>query len=208
MMKSFFLCEHRLKGPDAMENEKNSTQKWIDAAYHEFATNGPDFSINDLAKKSNLPRASLYYHVASKEELLEELLLLHQEKVNRYLSQLEGKVKNVIPDLYKFVYAHKTEILFHRQLLLNSHREEFYVLYKSANQRSMVLLLPQIKGLFDTTGSNEEFIRFYHTLTDTWYIRLDPNDFTVESLMSLATDIMENTLGLFSGTIRFKKDQA
>ncbi|TDK43405.1 TetR/AcrR family transcriptional regulator [Algoriphagus formosus] len=176
-------------------------QKWVEAAYSEFASLGPDFSLKALSEKSKLPRASLYYHFASKEELLEELLLLHQENINKYHSHLAKNVKSLIPDLYEVVYSFKEGILFHRQLLLHPEKDEFYSLYRSTNEHSFTILLPHIKRLFETNVSNEEFIQFYHTLTDAWYIRLDPNHFSVESMIALAMEIMEHTLGLFSGSI-------
>ncbi|NVJ84707.1 MAG: TetR/AcrR family transcriptional regulator [Algoriphagus sp.] len=189
-----------------MKSNQGVRQKWIEAAYSEFSLSGPDFSLKALSEKSKLPRASLYYHFASKEELLEELLFLHQENINKYHSHIEENVKSLIPDLYKAVYSHKEGILFHRQLLLHPEKDEFYTLYRSANEKSFAILLPHIKRLFDSSGSNEEFIQFYHTLTDAWYIRLDPNNFSVESMIALAMKIMENTLGLFSGSISPKNN--
>ncbi|GMQ24983.1 hypothetical protein Aoki45_16650 [Algoriphagus sp. oki45] len=181
--------------------EQGIKEKWVNAAYSEFVKAGPKFSLKALSEKNKLPRASLYYHFDSKEALLEELFSLHQEKINDYIIELESKVKNLIPDLYEVIYSHKEGILFHRQLLLHSEKEDFYSLYKSANERALTVLLPQIKSLFASSGTDEEFIQFYHTLTDAWYIRLDPNQFTVKSMIDLAMEIMENTLGLFSGSV-------
>jgi AcrR family transcriptional regulator len=187
-----------------MTSNQGIRQKWIEAAYSEFALLGPDFSLKALSEKSKLPRASLYYHFASKEELLEELLLHHQKNINIYHSHLEKTVKSLIPDLYEAVYSFKEGILFHRQLLLHSEKDEFFKLYRRTNENSFAILLPHIKRLFHTSGSDEEFIQFYHTLTDAWYIRLEPNNFSVERMIALAMEIMENTLGLFSGSISSK----
>ncbi|TFV94567.1 TetR/AcrR family transcriptional regulator [Algoriphagus kandeliae] len=180
---------------------QGAKDKWIEAAYSEFALSGPEFSLNALAEKSKLPRASLYYHFDSKEALGEELLIFHQKKINSYLSELKKEVKDIVPDLYKVMYANKEGILFHRQLLLHRDQDEFLDIYKKGNNEALTILLPHIKQLFRTTGSDEDLIQFYHTLTDTWYIRVNPNDFNVENMISVAMEIMENTLGLFSGLI-------
>jgi AcrR family transcriptional regulator len=180
---------------------QGAKDKWIEAAYSEFSISGPEFSLNALAEKSKLPRASLYYHFDSKEALREELLIFHQEKIKCYLSELAENIKDIVPDLYKVMYKHKEGILFHRQLLLHRDQDDFLDIYKKGNNEAMAILLPHIKQLFRSTGSDEDLIQFYHTLTDTWYIRINPNDLTVERMISVAMEIMENTLGLFSGII-------
>jgi hypothetical protein len=46
-----------------------------------------------------------------------------------------------------------------------------------------------------------DIIDFYHTLTDAWYTRLDTKNMNVESMIALAVEIMENTLGLYTGIV-------
>lgn len=183
---------------------KGLKQKWIESAYSEFSAFGPDFSLKALAEKSKLPRASLYYHFDSKESLVEAVIFHHREMIEKYILELQKRVKTLIPDLYQVMFDHREGILFHRQLLLHQEKNGFHQIYKSANDRALSILLPQIKQLFGSVGTDEDFIQFYHTLTDAWYIRIDPNNFTVENLIAIALEIMENTLGLFSGIIQPK----
>jgi AcrR family transcriptional regulator len=174
--------------------KKETYNKWLEAAYQEFSCCGPDFSLKALARKANLPRATLYYHFDDKEHLLSELLSYHQSQINLYFCDLRNEVKMLIPDLYKVMYKYKEGILFHRQLLKNCHEDIFCELYKSTNEESIKILLPLIKVHFVTIKSDQELIQFYHTLTDAWYIRLNPKKLSVQYMIDLAVEIMESTL--------------
>jgi hypothetical protein len=55
--------------------------------------------------------------------------------------------------------------------------------------------LPHIKAIFESKGSDSDLIEFYHTLTDAWYTRLKTNELSVDTMISLAVEIMENTMG-------------
>ncbi|MBR8538109.1 TetR/AcrR family transcriptional regulator [Carboxylicivirga sediminis] len=175
---------------------KDTFSQWLEVAYIEFAHYGPEFSLKALAKKTNLPRATFYYHFDDKEHLISELLQYHKNQIHRYQKDLKNEVKELIPDLYQLMFNYKHGIMFHQQLFIHCDVEAFYRLYKDANETSIKILLPLIKALFDTDKTDREIIQFYHILTDAWYIRLNAKQFTVESMINLATDIMENTLGL------------
>jgi AcrR family transcriptional regulator len=174
---------------------KKTYKKWLEAAYKEFAENGPDFSLKALATKTTLPRATLYYHFANKSELISELLKYHQKIFLKYLSELK-QIKVLIPDLYTLLYRYKTGVRFHQQLLRNCHIKIYSDLYYESNNISIKKLLPHIKRYFGFIYTDEEIFQFYNTLTDAWYARLDFSDISVEKMISLAEEIMNNVLNL------------
>ncbi|WP_212217205.1 TetR/AcrR family transcriptional regulator [Carboxylicivirga linearis] len=182
-----------------MKTKSKKYQKWLTTAYKEFACNGPDFSLNALAAKAKLPRATLYYHFDDKEHLLAELVKHHKSIIEVYHNDISNNVKVLIPDLYKVMFKYKDALLFHYQLLKNCHIKQFCELYRGSNERSLIILLPLIKEQFYSDKSDREIIQFYHTLTDTWYTRLDVNNLSVESMVALAMEILESTLGLYQG---------
>nr|WP_280516776.1 TetR/AcrR family transcriptional regulator [Carboxylicivirga mesophila] len=170
----------------------------MEAAYLEFGLSGPEFSLKALAQKTNLPRATLYYHFDHKEHLIDQLLILHKSRVEEFLKQLRTEVKVLIPDLYVLMSKFKPAVLFHRQLLKNCHETRYCELYQHANKQSIHILLPLIKLLFDADKSDQEIIEFYNTLTDAWYIRLHPAQVNTDYMTELAIEIMDNTLGLYN----------
>ena len=184
-----------------MAKDIKTSQKWIDAAYLEFAVNGPEFSIKELAKKTMLPRSTLYYHFDSKENLIQELLNQHRLYIETYFFEMKSNVKALIPDLYELMFRYKESVLFHHKLLKYGHIKAFYTLYKDANDTTLNIVLPFIKALFKPDMPDSDIIHFYHTLTDAWYSRLDTKNMNVESMIALAVEIMENTLGLYTGVV-------
>jgi len=169
---------------------------WIEAAYEEFAVNGPDFSLKALSKKTNLPRATFYYYFNNKEHLIAELLNYHRELNNTYQTEIK-KIKTLIPDLYEIMFKYKVGIRFHQQLLRNSNVKEYQEIYSDINLSSIKILLPLIKPYFISNLSDKEICQFYNTLTDAWYSRLNFSNFSVNHMVSLAEEIMNDTIGVF-----------
>ncbi len=179
--------------------KKNETYfKWIIAAYQEFAMNGPDISLKSLSNNSSLSRSTFYYHFDDKEHLISELLDYHSNECEKFQTELKKNVKTLIPDLYIIMFQYKTSVMFHRQLLRNSHIDMYNKAYQSINNGSIKILLPQIRVYFPTNHSDLEIINFYSTLTDAWYSQLNFTNLSVDSMINLAEDIMENTLGLYN----------
>lgn len=176
-------------------NEKYN--KWLCAAYYEFAENGPDFSLKALAQKTGLPRATFYYHFLNKDELISELLEYHISIIEKYKLELE-EIKKLIPDLYVLLYRYLTSVKFHQQLLFNCHIPTFKSLYYEANKVSIQILLPLIKAHFGFNQPDEEVFNFYNTLTDAWYTRLNLSDTNPEKMASLAEEIAGNVLALYN----------
>lgn len=180
--------------------KKNKTYlKWINAAYQEFATNGPDISLKYLSDKMNLPRSTFYYHFDNKEDLMSELLSFHGNECEKFQTELKKNVKALIPDLYILMFKYKTSVMFHQQLLRNCHIEMYSKAYCCVNSSSIKIILPHIKSYFQTNHSDHEIMNFYNTLTDTWYSRITFTNLSVDSMIDLAENIMENTLGLYKG---------
>ena len=175
-------------------NEKH--KKWLCAAYYEFAENGPAFSLKALAQKTGLPRATFYYHFLNKDELINELLE-HHVSIAKKLQQELGNIINLIPDLYVLLFKYLITIKFHQQLLHNCHIPTYKTVYFETNKVCIQILLPHIKTHFGFNQSNEEIFRFYNTLTDAWYSRLDLKDTSPGKMANLAEEITGNILALY-----------
>lgn len=180
--------------------------KWLCAAYYEFAENGPEFSLKALAQKTGLPRATFYYHFLNKEELINELLEYHISIAQKFLKEL-NEINVLIPDLYMLLFRYLITVQFHQQLLRNCHIPSFKTLYYEANKASIEILLPHIKRHFGFNQPDKEVFRFYNTLTDAWYTRLNLSDTNVEEMADLAEEIAGNVLALIKNKNSIKNSK-
>ncbi|MBS2099966.1 TetR/AcrR family transcriptional regulator [Carboxylicivirga linearis] len=181
-----------------MNTKPLTFQKWLEAAYKEFACYGPDFSLKALSGKAGLPRATFYYHFNNKEHLTEELLVYHCKVAEQFSNELKREVSELIPDLYEVMFRYKLNVRFHQQLLRNNHVEAFQNVYTRINTCSIEILLPFIRKYFNSDKSNVDLIEFFNTLTGAWYARINFKNCTVEYMCNLAIEIMEHTLGLYN----------
>lgn len=175
-----------------MKKRSETYQKWINAAYEEFATKGPDFSLKALSLKTGLPRATFYYYFDNKKILMDELLNVHQQSSNRFCEELKTSITSLIPDLYVVMYNYKEGVRFQQQLLRNQHIEQYYTVYCSIHNSCIQILLPFIKAHFKLNCHDRDIITFYNTLTDAWYSRVNCNNLSVESMTILAISLMDN----------------
>jgi AcrR family transcriptional regulator len=180
-----------------MSKNTSIYQTWIDCAYKEFAEEGPNFSLKALANKANLPRATFYYHFEGKQDLISELLAYHHQCAEAYFEVLRTKVNALVPDVYNSLFEFKTCLLFHHQLFKHKDIDTYYEVYKDINATSYIILLPQLKRHFQTE-TEDQLINFFSILTDTWYARLNTKNINVDTMIELALDILENTMGLYT----------
>jgi AcrR family transcriptional regulator len=105
-----------------MPVSKTAKQKWIEKGYEHFALYGPEnLSILKISKEIGLPRTSFYYYFADKEDMIEQLLILHYKNTDLYMAAFKDQCKVLIPDLYGLLEQLQTGIKFHRQLFVNRH---------------------------------------------------------------------------------------
>ena len=127
----------------------DSKQKWLKKAYKHFAEYGPEnLSILKISKEIGLPRTSFYYYFADKEDLIEQLLLMHYRTNDLYVAAFKEHCKVLIPDIHYLLEQFQTGIKFHRQLFVNRHIPNYNMVYMRVN---------------DTTNKVEVplFIRYY-----------------------------------------------
>jgi AcrR family transcriptional regulator len=178
-----------------VNKKKETYNKWIKAAYEEFAEDGPNFSLKALSSKESLSRTTLYYHFSDREDLIDELIHYHTLAIEGIIKELRN-MRVLIPDLYELLYQHNINLKFHKQLFNNSHIVSFNELYHYGNDEIIKCLVPYVKAYYKLKYSDKEIFNFYSTLTDAWYAKLDFTNLSVKSMIELAEEIMDNILRL------------
>ncbi|MCK4678155.1 MAG: TetR/AcrR family transcriptional regulator [Bacteroidales bacterium] len=173
----------------------NSKQKWLEEAYDLFGEYGPDgLNIKLLAEKAGLPRTNFYYHFADKEDLIEQLLHLHNQVCENYCEVLRDQMRVFLPDMHKVAVEHQEGFKFHRQLFLNRNDHRLNLVYINANNSCNPVIIPKLIEYYKLNVPYSIIESLWTTVTDTWYSRLDVNNFNVSCLCGLTEEIMKTVL--------------
>lgn len=101
------------------------TEIWIIKGYETFALLGEKgLIIEHLAKEVGISKSSFYHHFADLDIFLEKILLHHLTK-SLVIAEKERKAEKINPDLINILIEHKTDLLFNRQLRINSNKLNF-----------------------------------------------------------------------------------
>jgi AcrR family transcriptional regulator len=99
---------------------KKSKETWIEKGYEIFALCGyQSLKIEPLAKKVGVSKSSFYHHFADLD-LFIQLLLKHHIQQSNIIAIKEQNAININPELINILVDHKTDLLFNRQLRINS----------------------------------------------------------------------------------------
>jgi AcrR family transcriptional regulator len=174
-------------------NNSASYNKWIEVGYHCFAEQGPqNFSIMSLAEKCELPRTNFYYYFDHKADLFDKLIELHFETTAQlFNTELEHKLHSLIPDLYCIALDFKLGFQFAKQLFINRENPIYNKAYKQSIALSTDLIIPKFKEFSKIDLPDEIVKSIWFTVTDTWFSRVNFDDFSVEYLCELYFEIMD-----------------
>jgi AcrR family transcriptional regulator len=178
-----------------VKKEKNNKKKWIEGAYSHFANVGPEqLNIKRIAEITGLPRTNFYYHFPDTDILVTQLLNFHEDVSKEYEKELQRKLKVFIPDLHRVLHSFETGVKFHWQLFKHRSDVRFGYIYNCVNSSSADIILPVFRDYYKLTVSDPALKALWKTLTDSWYSRLDFEDFSPESLAELSESIMQSIM--------------
>lgn len=180
-----------------MKNSE-SYNKWIEAAYLCFAEEGPkSLSITTLAKKCGLPRTNFYYYFGNKEDLIHKVIELHFKSTTEIFNiELENRLHSFMPDLYVILSEFKVGLQFAKQLFNNREQQQFNDAYKKGLELSADFIVPKFMTFFKIDLPLEAGKLLWFTLADSWYSKIDFDNFTVDSLSELAYEVTDSVIPL------------
>lgn len=170
-------------------------EKWLNTAFQSFAECGPtQLSINSIAKEIGVPRTTFYHYFADKENLIEELLAMYMTYVDKFIDEGKTCCKQLIPDLYILLEKYALSLQFSRQLLLNRTEPHFNLVFQKGRQKTNKIIVPLFISYYNFNVPDNLAEELWNSLTESWYLRLDPKDVTVESMQKLTEEIMQTVL--------------
>lgn len=174
-------------------NTTGSYNVWLETAYKLFAEKGLEsFSVKEVAKLCGLPRTNFYYYFDNKDDLLDKTIDLHfQTTTEVFNAELSKRLNVFIPDLYEVIYDFKLGIQFTKTLFKHRDISKYNTAYIKGTTLSVDLIVPKFKEYFYINLPEEQVKELWFTLTDTWYSRLNFNNYSVEYLCELCFEIMD-----------------
>ncbi|WP_340113500.1 TetR/AcrR family transcriptional regulator [Maribellus mangrovi] len=159
-------------------------EKWLAAGYRHFALHGPkDLSINKISIEIGSSRASFYHHFGETDIFIDELLAMHWNMSESFITAGVEHCKNLLPDLYNLLAEYSIPLQFNLQLFQNRNVPNFNLLFiKSYTAIANALELnPSYPGVYD----------LWVTVGEAWYSRLDPNDLSASTMQQHASEILQ-----------------
>lgn len=98
---------------------------WVVKGYETFALFGENaLKIEQLAKQVGISKSSFYHHFADLDIFIGRLLQ-HHLKNSTIIAEKEKLATSINPELINILLEHKTDLLFNRQLRINSHKPNY-----------------------------------------------------------------------------------
>jgi AcrR family transcriptional regulator len=192
-----------------LKKEQNNERKWLEGAYIHFAEVGPEqLNIKRISEITGLPRTNFYYHFPDTDVLVSQLLNFHTDVSKTYEEELRQKLHVFIPDLHQVLFSFETGVKFHWQLFKHRSDIRFGYIYNSVNSSSAELILPVFREYYRLNVSEPALKALWKTLTDSWYSRLDFENFSPESLAELSDSIMQSILRFNRETAMLRKKRS
>ncbi len=159
-----------------MSNLHPTVDAWLEIGYKLFALEGPQaVQIEKMARFIRISKSSFYHHFADLEVFLEKLLEQHYIQAC-LIGEKEQSATCIDPDLIQVLVAHKTDLLFNRQLRFHRQRDQFDVLLKRADgaiSSSFVHLL--VKEL-NPKLSEDQLEGFFGLALENFFLQINANN--------------------------------
>ena len=169
--------------------------KWLETSFRHFAEFGPEqLSIKRIADEINVPRSTFYHYFADKENLIEELLGIFLENVEKFIVEGSNDCKQLIPDLHILLFKNIISLKFNRQLFINRNNPVYNLVFIRVREKANTFIVPLFIDYYNFNIPYKTAEDIWDSLSDSWYSRLDPNNITIESMIHLTEEIMEVVL--------------
>lgn len=146
---------------------KEKEEIWIIKGYGMFALFGEKgLKVEQLSKNVGISKSSFYHHFADLDVFVERLLQRHLT-IAKIIAEKEKRAKTINPELIEILLEHRTDLLFNRQLRINSNNSNYNDTLMKSNQiigkdfislwltdAKLNIMQQQAEGLFELALEN------------------------------------------------------
>ena len=175
--------------------------KWLETGYRHFAEYGPEkLSINKLSKELNSSRASFYHYFGDIDVFIDELRAMHWGIALEFNKRGRSECKQFFPDLYVLLAEHPVPLKFSIQLFRHRNTPAYnYLFLKTYESSAKSFILKLFKKKYKLDQPENELLKLWLTVGETWYSRLTLEDLSAITLQENAEEILD-TVVRFAGS--------
>jgi len=164
-------------------------QPWIEAGYAVFALQGPDaLKVEQLARQVGISKSSFYHHFADVPVFLERLLAHHLLRADALAAKARG-CGSFDPDFIQLLVAHRSDVLFQRQLRILRDNAAFQRCFQHAHERVVEQVMPRWAEALGIPGQLAPAREMLHVVTDVFYQRLTNDNLSYPWMVDLLKEI-------------------
>lgn len=168
-----------------------STQRWIEAGYELFASDGPDgVQVEKLARKLDLNKSGFYHHFGDRDVFF-SMLMEHHYLVNGHFYNEILSLKRFDPDYINLLIKYKTAICVQAHLkknVSNTVYKEEYLRNKLRNDKAVVPLWAAYLNIPDNQVLAQEL---WEIIRDVFFMRFNRNNLSYELIHTLVYEFAQ-----------------
>lgn len=149
-----------------------SVQKWIEAGYELFASEGPEsLNVERLAKKLGLNKSGYYHYFGDRDVFISKVLDYHCLVAENFRKEITTLSK-FDPDYYDLLLKYRAALFVQMQLRRHpdeKYYEEIFWKIARANDKALVSLLSAHLGI---PGEHDLALEFWGLIRDSFYMQL------------------------------------
>jgi AcrR family transcriptional regulator len=177
--------------------ESEIAQKWIEAGYDLFASNGPnDFKVEKLAVQLGLNKSGFYHYFVDRETFFDELMKYHVQNGVKFAKEV-SMLKDFMPGYFLTLIKYQTGLQVQIQLRKNINVPMFKEYYLQVKKRNNIYQLP-LWAKYINVSDMQLASELFEIAMDLLAVRLESDKITFDFLEGIIGGIKKTVEKLTS----------
>ncbi|OAV46245.1 TetR/AcrR family transcriptional regulator [Lewinella sp. 4G2] len=175
------------------DDTAKTAQPWLTIGYRIFSQEGPGaLHIERLAKQLGKSKSSFYHHFSDREIFISKLLDLHFNRAVA-IAVKEKDCENA-EGLISILLEHRQDMFFHRALRYHAKEEMFAKCIEAVDDVTTTAVSGVWARITGLEMNSFLATRLYQLQVDSFFLRLDSEDFTARWLAAYFKEVAQMVL--------------
>ena len=143
-----------------------------------------------FSKEGNSGITPFISNIHSKEDIINNLLTLHVDKIN-FITSLIKKQTYTYDEFFDLLAKYPDELKFCKQLFIHRENPEMNLAFLYGINAAKPIILSLLKSHFKLSEDMEYFNSVWMTMVESWYSGLDVNNLTAKHMKDISEETAE-----------------